>query len=84
VVVDIGINEVFQTLPSGEIVRKLVGDVDFEEAKKVAGYITPVPGGVGPMTVAMLLETVYHSAKSRFASRKNAGWYNSILPTPDL
>jgi len=35
---------------------KLVGDVDFEEVKKVAGYITPVPGGVGPMTIAMLLE----------------------------
>ena len=34
---------------------KLVGDVDFEEAKEVAGYITPVPGGVGPMTIAMLL-----------------------------
>lgn len=35
---------------------KLVGDVDFEEARKVAGYITPVPGGVGPLTIAMLLK----------------------------
>jgi methylenetetrahydrofolate dehydrogenase (NADP+)/methenyltetrahydrofolate cyclohydrolase len=35
---------------------KLIGDVDFEEVRKVAGYITPVPGGVGPMTIAMLLE----------------------------
>ncbi|MFH1849178.1 MAG: bifunctional methylenetetrahydrofolate dehydrogenase/methenyltetrahydrofolate cyclohydrolase FolD [archaeon] len=35
---------------------KLVGDVDFESAKEVAGYITPVPGGVGPMTIAMLLD----------------------------
>lgn len=35
---------------------KLVGDVDFEAVKEVAGYITPVPGGVGPMTVAMLMK----------------------------
>lgn len=35
---------------------KLVGDVDFENVKKVAGYITPVPGGVGPMTVTMLMK----------------------------
>ena len=35
---------------------KLIGDVDFEEVRKVAGYMTPVPGGVGPMTIAMLLE----------------------------
>jgi len=34
---------------------KLVGDLDYEEVSKVAGYITPVPGGVGPMTIAMLL-----------------------------
>lgn len=48
VVVDIGINR----LPSG----KLVGDVDFELAKERASWITPVPGGVGPMTVATLME----------------------------
>lgn len=48
VVVDIGINR----LPSG----KLVGDVDFETAKSRASWITPVPGGVGPMTVATLME----------------------------
>jgi methylenetetrahydrofolate dehydrogenase (NADP+)/methenyltetrahydrofolate cyclohydrolase len=47
VVIDVGINRVE---------GKLVGDVDFESAKKVAGYITPVPGGVGPMTRAMLLQ----------------------------
>ncbi|MBW2984751.1 bifunctional methylenetetrahydrofolate dehydrogenase/methenyltetrahydrofolate cyclohydrolase FolD [Candidatus Woesearchaeota archaeon] len=47
IVIDVGINRVE---------GKLVGDVDFESAKKVAGYITPVPGGVGPMTRAMLLE----------------------------
>ena len=48
-VVDVGINRV-----NG----KIVGDVDFENVKEVAGWITPVPGGVGPMTVAMLMEHV--------------------------
>ncbi len=47
IVIDVGINRA----PSG-----LVGDVDFENVKEVAGYITPVPGGVGPMTIAMLLD----------------------------
>lgn len=47
VVIDVGINRTEE--------GKLVGDVDFEEAEKKAGYITPVPGGVGPMTIAMLL-----------------------------
>ena len=47
VVIDVGINRV-----GGNI----VGDVDFENVKEVAGYITPVPGGVGPMTIAMLLD----------------------------
>lgn len=47
VVIDVGTNKVYD---------KLVGDVDFEGVKKVAGYITPVPGGVGPMTIACLLE----------------------------
>eukprot|EP01063_Lacrimia_lanifica_P017559 TRINITY_DN24614_c0_g1_i1.p1 TRINITY_DN24614_c0_g1~~TRINITY_DN24614_c0_g1_i1.p1 ORF type:complete len:350 (+),score=159.95 TRINITY_DN24614_c0_g1_i1:58-1107(+) len=48
VVIDIGINRLAGS-------KKLVGDVDFDAAKERAGYITPVPGGVGPMTVAMLL-----------------------------
>ena len=48
VVIDVGINR----LPSG----KLVGDVEFEAAKARAGWITPVPGGVGPMTIAMLMQ----------------------------
>jgi methylenetetrahydrofolate dehydrogenase (NADP+)/methenyltetrahydrofolate cyclohydrolase len=42
---------------------KLVGDVDFEDVKKVAGYLTPVPGGVGPMTIVMLLRNTLASAK---------------------
>jgi len=42
---------------------KLVGDVDFEEVKEVAGYLTPVPGGVGPMTIVMLLQNTLTSAR---------------------
>jgi methylenetetrahydrofolate dehydrogenase (NADP+)/methenyltetrahydrofolate cyclohydrolase len=55
VVIDVGVNRV------GE--KQLVGDVDFEAAKEVAGFITPVPGGVGPMTIAMLLKNTVESAK---------------------
>jgi methylenetetrahydrofolate dehydrogenase (NADP+) / methenyltetrahydrofolate cyclohydrolase len=55
VVIDVGINR----LPSG----KLVGDVDFEGVKQKASYITPVPGGVGPMTVTMLLENTVAAAE---------------------
>lgn len=42
---------------------RLVGDVEFEKARAVASWITPVPGGVGPMTVAMLLSNTLRSAK---------------------
>ena len=42
---------------------KLCGDVDFKSVSKVAGYITPVPGGVGPMTIAMLMQNTYNAAK---------------------
>jgi methylenetetrahydrofolate dehydrogenase (NADP+)/methenyltetrahydrofolate cyclohydrolase len=55
VVIDVGINR----LPDG----RLVGDVDFENVKEKASYITPVPGGVGPMTVTMLLENTIASAE---------------------
>jgi 5,10-methylene-tetrahydrofolate dehydrogenase/methenyl tetrahydrofolate cyclohydrolase len=51
VVVDVGINVV----PDGKGGEKLVGDVDFESAKDVVSAITPVPGGVGPLTNALLL-----------------------------
>jgi methylenetetrahydrofolate dehydrogenase (NADP+)/methenyltetrahydrofolate cyclohydrolase len=54
-VIDIGINQVEIALPDGTHTTKVVGDVDFEGVHEVAGWITPVPGGVGPMTVAMLL-----------------------------
>jgi methylenetetrahydrofolate dehydrogenase (NADP+)/methenyltetrahydrofolate cyclohydrolase len=55
-VIDIGINQVETTLPDGSKGTKIVGDVDYDSVHEVAGWITPVPGGVGPMTVAMLLK----------------------------
>ncbi len=61
VVVDVGQNSV--ALPDGK--TKLVGDVAFDEAKEVAGAITPVPGGVGPMTIAMLLANTLEAARRR-------------------
>lgn len=59
VVIDVGINR----LPTGQ----LVGDVDFEEVRKKAALITPVPGGVGPMTVTMLLENTISAAERKTA-----------------
>ncbi len=59
VVIDVGINRI--TLPDGT--KKTVGDVEFDSVKEKAGYITPVPGGVGPMTVAMLLKNTVRSAE---------------------
>ncbi len=47
-----------------KIGRKVFGDVDFESAKEVAGFITPVPGGVGPVTIACLLENTYLASKN--------------------
>ena len=57
VVIDVGINRAED--------GKLYGDVDFEEVSKIASAITPVPGGVGPMTIAMLLENTLRSAQNR-------------------
>ena len=60
VVIDIGMNRI----PDGETgAGKLCGDVDFDGVSKVAGYITPVPGGVGPMTITMLLENTLEAAE---------------------
>ena len=61
VVIDVGINRVDG--PGGQ--RLTVGDVDFDAVRRVAGWISPVPGGVGPMTVAMLLRTVVDAALRR-------------------
>jgi 5,10-methylene-tetrahydrofolate dehydrogenase/methenyl tetrahydrofolate cyclohydrolase len=61
VVIDVGINRVEDaTRPRG---YRLVGDVAYDEAKEVAGAITPVPGGVGPMTIAMLLRSTLRAAQ---------------------
>ncbi|EPY87371.1 bifunctional methylenetetrahydrofolate dehydrogenase/cyclohydrolase, mitochondrial [Camelus ferus] len=59
-VIDVGINRIQDPLTAKP---KLVGDVDFEGVRRKAGYITPVPGGVGPMTVAMLMKNTIIAAK---------------------
>ena len=71
-IIDVGINGIPMLNPDGSPVisqktgkprQKLVGDVNFEEAKEVAGFITPVPGGVGPMTIAMLMANKLRAAE---------------------
>ena len=62
VVIDVGINRIE---PEGGGKAKIAGDVVFEEASRKAAWITPVPGGVGPMTIAMLLRNTLESAKRR-------------------
>jgi methylenetetrahydrofolate dehydrogenase (NADP+) / methenyltetrahydrofolate cyclohydrolase len=57
VVIDVGTNRLAD--------KRLVGDVEFEAAKERAGFITPVPGGVGPMTIAMLLRNTFLAAERR-------------------
>lgn len=76
VVIDVGINYVPDaTKKSGE---RLVGDVDYEPACQVASQITPVPGGVGPVTVAMLLQNVVESTTMYFEREKQ----RKIVPLP--
>jgi methylenetetrahydrofolate dehydrogenase (NADP+)/methenyltetrahydrofolate cyclohydrolase len=60
VVIDVGVNRV--DAPGTEKGYRLTGDVNFAEAKEVAGAITPVPGGVGPMTIAMLMKNTVQAA----------------------
>ena len=62
VVLDVGMNRNDE--------GKLCGDVDFESVKQVAGYITPVPGGVGPMTITMLLVNTLESAQRALSELK--------------
>ena len=57
IVIDVGINRNEE--------GKVCGDVDFEEVSKVASYITPVPGGVGPMTIAMLMNNIVKAANNK-------------------
>jgi methylenetetrahydrofolate dehydrogenase (NADP+)/methenyltetrahydrofolate cyclohydrolase len=61
VVIDVGINKNSE--------GKLVGDVDFESVSAIASYITPVPGGVGPMTITMLLENTLLAAKKQISDK---------------
>jgi 5,10-methylene-tetrahydrofolate dehydrogenase/methenyl tetrahydrofolate cyclohydrolase len=60
-VIDVGINQISD--PAAKNGVRMVGDVDFEAAGQVAGAITPVPGGVGPMTIAMLLQSTLRAAE---------------------
>jgi methylenetetrahydrofolate dehydrogenase (NADP+)/methenyltetrahydrofolate cyclohydrolase len=60
-VIDVGINQ--KEDPTKKRGYRLVGDVDYDSAKEVAGAITPVPGGVGPMTIAMLLSNTFRAAE---------------------
>ncbi|KAJ4299419.1 tetrahydrofolate synthase [Kalmusia sp. IMI 367209] len=76
VVIDVGTNFIpDDTKKSGQ---RLVGDVDYESAAEIASQITPVPGGVGPMTVAMLLQNVVDSADATFDRQKK----RRITPLP--
>jgi len=72
-VIDIGINLVEVTKPDGTKGSKTVGDVDFDSVHEVAGWITPVPGGVGPVTVAMLLRNTV------VATERQKEWYENAM-----
>jgi methylenetetrahydrofolate dehydrogenase (NADP+)/methenyltetrahydrofolate cyclohydrolase len=71
-IIDVGINGIplfnedgspLISEKTGKHRQKLVGDVNFDEAREVAGFITPVPGGVGPMTIAMLMANTLRAAE---------------------
>ena len=74
-VIDVGINRT----EAG-----LVGDVDFDSVKEVAAYITPVPGGVGPLTIAMLLKNTLQAAKLQAQSpgKKSSSRQPAAKPQP--
>ncbi|XP_071447317.1 C-1-tetrahydrofolate synthase, cytoplasmic [Hetaerina americana] len=78
VVIDCGINSIPD--PTKKSGQRLVGDVAFEEAKKVASFITPVPGGVGPMTVAMLMKNTVLSAKKAAMRLMSLQWNIKSIP----
>ena len=61
VVIDVGVNRVPD--PEAKNGSRLVGDIDFETVQPVAGWITPNPGGVGPMTIAMLMRNTVQAAE---------------------
>jgi methylenetetrahydrofolate dehydrogenase (NADP+)/methenyltetrahydrofolate cyclohydrolase len=64
-VIDVGVNRVGTKISkkTGKTIAVLKGDVDFEKASEIAGWITPVPGGVGPMTITMLMQNTLNSLK---------------------
>ncbi len=64
-VIDVGVNQVGTKISekTGKEMALLKGDVDFDKAKEIAGHITPVPGGVGPMTIAMLMKNTLNAMK---------------------
>ena len=68
-VIDVGINRV--GVKSSQTEASLVGDVDFESASRVAAAISPVPGGVGPLTVAMLASNLWHAYRTQTAGMNN-------------
>jgi methylenetetrahydrofolate dehydrogenase (NADP+)/methenyltetrahydrofolate cyclohydrolase len=65
VVIDVGINSVQVPGPDGVMVRRTVGDVDFDAVSPIVRAISPVPGGVGPLTVAMLLKNTIEAARKQ-------------------
>ncbi|KAG6794811.1 C-1-tetrahydrofolate synthase, cytoplasmic isoform X1 [Apis mellifera caucasica] len=77
VVIDCGINSIPDSTKNNG--QRLVGDVDYKEAVKIASYITPVPGGVGPMTVAMLMKNTVISAQRAAEKILNKKWKLRIL-----
>lgn len=80
IVIDVGTNYIpDSTKKSGQ---RLVGDVDAESAAKVAAAVTPVPGGVGPMTVAMLMENVLQGALASFKARQTGRGRGVVSPNP--
>jgi methylenetetrahydrofolate dehydrogenase (NADP+)/methenyltetrahydrofolate cyclohydrolase len=84
VVIDIGINAV----TDADGAKKIVGDVDYDSVKEVAGWITPVPGGVGPVTVAILMRntvTALRRQKAVYEAAFAGGEFGAaILPAPTI
>ena len=74
VVIDVGVNRIPDASKKSGF--RLIGDCDFDDLKETAGYITPVPGGVGPMTVAMLMENVVEAAKQ---NKYKIGGFNAYI-----
>eukprot|EP00095_Tigriopus_kingsejongensis_P009690 maker-scaffold84_size396325-snap-gene-2.38 protein:Tk09690 transcript:maker-scaffold84_size396325-snap-gene-2.38-mRNA-1 annotation:"c-1-tetrahydrofolate cytoplasmic-like protein" len=78
IVIDCGINAIPDA--SKKSGQRLVGDVNFDEASQVAGHITPVPGGVGPMTVAYLMHNTFLAAQRTLSSSIQFKWNLRYLP----